>query len=274
MDIDDEFGLKASFQIIPERRYDVTPAFIENMLHRGFEVNVHDLYHDGNLFRDHEEFKRRAGKINNYVKHFHADGFRSGALYRNLNWYDSLHCSYDMSVPNVGHLDPQTGGCCTLMPYLVGKILEIPVTATQDYSLFHILSSYSTALWEEQCRMILAGHGLMSFIVHPDYIIDKKPNDTYRRLLKHLAHLREKFCVWTALPGEINSWWRTRLQLTIVPAGGTWRIEGDGKESARIAYAHLIDGKLRYSFEPSTSQFRSHSNTQGTVGITLLPVSN
>jgi hypothetical protein len=251
MDMDDDFGFKSSFQIVPERRYEVTEKFIEEIQRRGFEVNVHDLYHDGNLFRDRDEFLRRAGKINNYITKYGADGFRSGALYRNLHWYDAFKFSYDMSVPNVGHLDAQTGGCCTVMPYFVGKILEIPVTATQDYSLFHILGSYSTSLWEEQCRMILAGHGLINIIVHPDYIINKKSNNTYRRLLAHLAYLREKLFVWTALPGEINAWWRTRAELGLVADGPGWRIEGEGKEKARIAYAHVIDGRLKYSFEPS-----------------------
>jgi hypothetical protein len=129
-------------------------------------------------------------------------------------------------------------------------VLEIPVTVTQDYSLFHILGSYSTTLWEEQCRMILAGHGLISAIVHPDYIINKKSNNTYRRLLAHLSYLREKLFVWTALPGEINKWWRLRSQMTLVPDGAGWRIDGEGKERARIAYAHVVGGRLKYSFEP------------------------
>jgi hypothetical protein len=250
MDIDDEFGLKASFQVIPEKRYEVTTAFIEELQRRGFEVNIHDLYHDGNLFRDRKEFLRRAAKINGYLKKFNVTGFRSGALYRNLHWYDALNFSYDMSVPNVGHLDAQTGGCCTVMPYFVGKILEIPVTLTQDYSLFHILGSHSTSLWEEQCRMILAGHGLINVIVHPDYITDKKSNNTYRRLLAHIAYLREKFFVWATLPRQINEWWRMRSNMTLVADGRGWRIEGEGQERARIAYAHLVDGRLKYSFEP------------------------
>ena len=258
MDMDDEFGVKSSFQIVPEKRYEVTQAFLDDIRRRGFEVNVHDLYHDGNLFRNREEFLQQAEKINNYVKKFDADGFRSGALYRNLRWYDAFKFSYDMSVPNVGHLDAQTGGCCTIMPYFVGKILEIPVTATQDYSLFHILGSFSTTLWEEQCRMILAGHGLINVIVHPDYIINKKSNNTYRRLLGHLAYLREKLFVWTTIPGEINKWWRTRSELSLVPDGQGWRIEGEGSERARIAYAHLIDGRLKYSFE-AAPQSRANS---------------
>jgi hypothetical protein len=270
MNIDDEFGFKSSFQVVPERRYEVPHSYLAEFRKRGFEVNVHDLYHDGYLYRDREEFLRRAEKINHYLRKFGAAGFRSGALYRNLRWYDALMCSYDMSVPNVGHLDAQTGGCCTVMPYFIGKVLEIPVTVTQDYSLFHILGSYSTTLWEEQCRMILAGHGLISAIVHPDYIINKKSNNTYRRLLAHLAHLREKLFVWTTTPGEIDKWWRQRSEMTLTPDGSSWRIEGEGMERARVAYAHVVGGQLKYSFEsaPANGQQgarehagQSHVNT-------------
>jgi len=50
MDLDDEFGFKSSFQVIPENRYEVTGAFLDEFRKRGFEINVHDLNHDGNLF--------------------------------------------------------------------------------------------------------------------------------------------------------------------------------------------------------------------------------
>jgi hypothetical protein len=61
------------------------------------------------------------------------EGFRAAVLYRNPDWYDALTVAYDMSIPNVAQLDPQRGGCCTIFPYFIGNILEIPVTATQDY---------------------------------------------------------------------------------------------------------------------------------------------
>src|SRR5580700_9910875 len=102
------------------------------------------------------EFLRRAKHINLYGLKFGAEGFRSAVLYRNLDWYDALEFSYDMSVPNVAHLDPQQGGCCTVFPYFIGKVLELPVTATQDYSLFHILNDYSTSLWKRQISLIQA----------------------------------------------------------------------------------------------------------------------
>ncbi len=83
MDVNDSFGIKASFQVIPEERYHVTPAFLQSIRDRGFEVVVHDLNHDGRLFRDRAGFAERATKINAYGKQFRAAGFRAGVLYRN-----------------------------------------------------------------------------------------------------------------------------------------------------------------------------------------------
>src|SRR6202030_632200 len=110
---------------------------------RGFELNVHDLNHDGSLFENQTQFLHQASQINEHIRAFQSLGFRSGAMYRNQEWFREFDILYDMSVPNVAHLEPQHGGCCTVMPYQIGEILELPLTMTQDYSLFHILGDYS-----------------------------------------------------------------------------------------------------------------------------------
>jgi hypothetical protein len=246
MDIDDFYGVKSSFQLIPEERYELRPDLLETMRSRGFEINVHDINHDGSLFRDRKEFLKRVARINSYGKQFAAVGYRSGALYRNLDWYDSFDYSYDMSVPSVGHLDPQAGGCCTTKPYFIGKMLEIPVAATQDYTLFHILKQYSTELWERQIEMVQEQNGMMSFIVHPDYLIERRARKVYVSLLHLLKTLRSQANVWTALPRDVNDWWRKRDQMKLVRSGNQWRIEGPESHRARVAYATLDGDKVIY----------------------------
>ena len=249
MDIDDSFGMKASFQIIPEERYAVSAEFLESLQRRGFEVVVHDLNHDGHLYREREEFLRRAAKINQYREQYGVEGFRAAVLYRNQMWFDELKFSYDMSVPNVAHLDPQHGGCCTVMPYFIGDMVELPVTTTQDYMLFHVLNDYSIKLWKQQIEMIMEKHGLMSFIVHPDYITGDRERAVYLELLAHLAELRGTRNVWMTTPGEANRWWRQRAEMKLVEEGADLRIEGLGAERARIAYASEKDGRLVFTFE-------------------------
>jgi len=247
MDLDDSFGIKSAFQIVPEVRYEATVDFLDAFRKRGFEVNVHDLNHDGALFQDKDEFLRRAERINRYSKEFHTHGFRAGAMYRNQDWYSAFDFSYDMSVPNVAHLEPQRGGCCTVLPFFIGNILELPLTTAQDYSLFHILGDYSIDLWKQQIELILQQNGLVSFIVHPDYIIEKRAREVYLDLLGHLARLRADKKFSMALPSDVDRWWRSRSQMKLVPHGKSWRIEGPQSERARIAYASLEGDKLRYT---------------------------
>ena len=250
MDLDESYGIRAAFQVIPEKRYPVTAAFLEEIRARGHEINVQDLNHDGHLFRDYAEFRARAKRINQYGREFGANGFRSAVLYRNLDWYDHLEFEYDMTVPNTGHLDPQRGGCCTVFPYFIGDILELPVTATQDYSLFHILGDYTLDLWKAQAAGVQAKHGLLSFIIHPDYVLDPKARKTYQSLLEFLAERRAEGGMWTATPNQINQWWRLRSRMKLVHKHGAWRIEGPGSERAVLAYAGIRDGGIEYTREP------------------------
>jgi hypothetical protein len=253
MDLNDSFRIKSSFQIIPEKRYPVSDSFLSSFHQRGFELNVHDLNHDGYLFADREQFSRRAAKINQYVQQFGASGFRSAVMYRNIDWFDQLDISYDMSIPNMAHLDPQKGGCCTVLPFFVGKILELPVTTTQDYSLFHILNKYSIELWKEQIDLIREKHGLISFIVHPDYIIASKARGVYTQLLEYLSDIRSRGETWMALPREVAAWWRLRSKLTLVKNGNSWHIDGEGSERARLAYAILDGDTVTYELDQARS---------------------
>lgn len=253
MAIDASYKVPSSFQVIPGARYTVTPAILSAITSAGFEVNVHDLTHDGHLFDDHAQFQRSADKINQFVARFESKGFRSGALYRNQAWFERFDFAYDMSVPNVAHLDPQHGGCCTVMPYFIGEILELPVTATQDYSLFHILESYSQDLWRQQIDLVLQQHGLLNFIVHPDYLDTPQAHLCYTGLLAEFSRLREEAGLWVPLPGEVDTWWRQRNKMRLVRDGQDWILEGEGSERARVAYATLLNGELAYVFPDEMS---------------------
>lgn len=246
MDLNDSFGIKSSFQVVPEERYDVPSDWLKLIASRGFEVNIHDLNHDGHLFDNRDEFLRRVARINSYGKQFGALGFRSGVLYRNQAWMNALEFEYDMSVPNVAHLDPQRGGCCSVMPYLNGNLVELPVTCTQDYSLFNILEEFSIDLWKTQIASIAKINGMASFIVHPDYVIDNRARDTYSQLLAHLGQLRRENKIWLPLPRDVARWWRDRSQMRLVRSPHGWTIEGPSSHRARLAFARKVGSEIVY----------------------------
>ena len=258
MDVDEEFGIAASFQIIPERRYGITHRFVDSLKRRGFEVNLQDLNHDGRLYSSgFEEFSRRIDRINSYAREFETAGFRSAILYRRQEWFHLFDFAYDMSVPNTARYDPQRGGCCTVMPYFIGSILELPLTTSQDYTVFHYLKSYSLDLWREQIRSILSKHGLISFIFHPDYLIDRRALDIYKELLRELGKLRSTKTLWIARPGEVNRWWRNRAAMRLSFKSGEWVIEGPDRERARVAFAFLEDDRIVYTLPDLSSSLVS-----------------
>lgn len=246
MELDESYGFKASFQVVPEERYEVPGEYVREIRDRGFEFNVHDLNHDGRLYLERDDFLRRAARINAFARKYNCRGFRAGSMYRNQDWYDTFEFSYDMSVPNVAHLDPMRGGCCTVMPYFVGKILELPVTTAQDYTLFHILNDYSPELWKQQLALLRERHGLMSFISHPDYLVEARARSVYSSLLDYLQTITVRENTWAALPGDVDTWWRARNEMRLVQQGNEWEIVGPGKERARVAYACLDRGRVVY----------------------------
>src|SRR4030095_6727393 len=78
MDLDDSAGIKSSFQLVPEGRYPIPEELLAEIRHRGFEINIHDLNHDGMLFSSHERFLRRAAQIQAHGVRYGALGVRSG----------------------------------------------------------------------------------------------------------------------------------------------------------------------------------------------------
>jgi hypothetical protein len=257
-DIDASFGMKSAFQVVPEERYEVPPEFLDMLRAKGAEINVHGLNHDGKLFADRQNFLKQAPKINLYLKQYNAAGFRSPVMYRNLEWYPELDFSYDMSVPNVAHLDPQRGGCCTVMPYFTGNQLQLPLTTTQDYHLFNILESRSLDLWKQQIDLILEKHGLLSFNIHPDYIKMPPFNGLYESLLEYLQEVCKERNIWIAQPAEVNKWWRARREMQLaMNAQNAIEVVGPEANRAVVAYARIEGDRIAYEVPQTEDAFQS-----------------
>jgi peptidoglycan/xylan/chitin deacetylase (PgdA/CDA1 family) len=244
LELEKRYGIRSAFELVPEVRYEISDKVVEAIRAAGSEVCIHGLNHDGRLFDNEQEFRRRAKLINEYAAKYDAVGFRSPIMYRNPNWYDAWKFSYDMSLPNAAHLDPQRGGCCTLFPYFIGDVLELPLTTIQDYPLYHVLQSDPMAMWRKQTDAIMARHGLASFIIHPDYNMEPEKQELYCELLAMLRKNADEKRLWLALPKEVDAWWRQRHAMTLVQEGGRWMIRGAGSERASIAWATLRDGEL------------------------------
>lgn len=215
-ELDRGFGFLPSFQLVPEGRYPVAPELVRSLRDSGCEVALHGLNHDGRLFSSEDEFRSRLRRIRQYGEDLGIGGFRSPVLYRNPRLMKELPFAYDMSYPTVAHLDPQRGGCCTVFPFWLGNVVEIPLTTSQDYTLFHLLNADALKVWQQQIERIVRWKGLISLNIHPDYILAEDKRRVYCRLLELLQETAAKHRLWVARPREVSDWWRRR---TGVPAG-------------------------------------------------------
>ena len=126
MQVEMGFGLRSSFNFVPEGGYRVPIELREELTRNGFEIGIHDLRHDGRLFASRREFDRSTPRINHYLKDWGAVGFRSGFMFHNLEWLHALNIDYDMSTFDTDPFEPQPEGRHTIFPFWVPAPASTP----------------------------------------------------------------------------------------------------------------------------------------------------
>lgn len=179
-------GLRSSFNFIPEGGYRVPKELRDWLIANGFEVGVHDLRHDGKLYRSRRGFMRNAALINGYLKDWNATGFRSGFMLNELDWLHDLNIRYDASTFDTDPFEPQPHGQNTIFPFWISKpasssqaaapdqarrgYVELPYTLPQDSTLFLLLREKTPEIWLRKLDWIARHGGLALVNVHPDYV--------------------------------------------------------------------------------------------------------
>jgi hypothetical protein len=182
---------------------------LRELADRGFEVGVHGLQHDRSLFASRRAFDSQRPGLVALRDRLGAVGFRSPSIYRVFEWMSDLPFDYDCSIPNSDPWEAQPGGCCSVWPFFIGDLVELPYTLAQDHTLFTLLRHRSPALWLQVASQIEREYGLIQVIAHPDdgYLGDPVKRGYYA---EWLAAMAERERVWRALPRDVASWWRGR----------------------------------------------------------------
>jgi peptidoglycan/xylan/chitin deacetylase (PgdA/CDA1 family) len=199
----------------------VDPLLRQFLVERGFEVGLHGLNHNGNLFRSKNHFLKRVNAINGYLREWQAVGFRTPSMYHNLDWIHELEIEYDSSTFDTDPFEPQPDGIGTVFPLWCKDgadskgYVELPYTLPQDYLLFILMKESTTNIWKEKLAWLVENGGMALFITHPDYMnstknrceIDEYPIAYYEEFLKFV---KEKYegDYWQALPREVARFWK------------------------------------------------------------------
>lgn len=237
IELERRYGFVSAWNFVAEW-YPIPDGLFDEVRAAGCEIGLHGILHDGKLFSDRATFEANLPKIAHYMKAWNVVGFRSPATGRNAAWMHELPVEYDSSFPDSDPFEPQPGGCCSIMPFFFGDVVELPITLTQDHTVFEILRSPGIELWRRKTEWLRANHGLVNIIVHPDYVVEQRYLDRYEAFLAYLAGLGD---VWHALPRDAARWWREREGLRI---GDDGRVAGRTGFCASAAYACERDGRL------------------------------
>jgi predicted glycosyltransferase len=220
MELEKSLGFRSSFNFIAED-YRLFPELRLYLEQQGFEVGVHGLHHNVNLFKSKTTFQESAKRINQYLKDWQSVGFRAPSMYHNLDWIGDLDIQYDSSTFDTDPFEPQPDGVGTIFPFWVSGnqtqkgYIELPYTLPQDHSLFVIMGEKNIDIWKQKLDWIAEHGGMALLITHPDYMnfsersksIEKYPVEYYRNFLDYLRkYYTDQY--WLASPNEVTKFWR------------------------------------------------------------------
>lgn len=205
-DLEERHGFRSSFNLVPAR-YPLDRGILRDLRDRGFEVGVHDLNHDGKLFRSEATFTQRAARINGHLREMEAAGFRAALTHRQPAWMQQLDVAYDLSFFDTDPYEPIPGGTMSLWPFLLGRFVELPYTLVQDYTLISVLGERSPRVWLEKVDFLEAHRAMALVNSHPDYLRAPVTGRVYEEFLDAMA---ARTGYWHALPREVARWWGLR----------------------------------------------------------------
>ena len=247
-EIERRHGLVSCWNFVAED-YPIPSGTFESLRDEGCEIGLHGIKHDGKLFQSRARFEADLPKIHSYLERWDAVGLRSPATHRRAPWMHELGCLYDSSFPDTDPFEPQPGGCCSILPFMFGDVVELPMTMVQDHTLWEILQRRTADLWRQKAAWIVANHGLINLNTHPDYFIDDARLAMYDELLGFLA--AQDHC-WHALPRDVAAWWRDRAGMSCQASGAAVpEIAGDRDDRAAVWWASDRGGALAFDLARS-----------------------
>jgi peptidoglycan/xylan/chitin deacetylase (PgdA/CDA1 family) len=208
IEVEQRQGFVSSWNFVAEW-YPIEAGLFDHIRASGCEIGLHGIRHDGKLFESRANFDADLPAIRHYLAEWDAAGFRSPATHRNADWMPDLGALYDSSFPDTDPFEPQGGGCCSIHPFMLGDLVELPITLVQDHTLWEILREDTIDLWTSKSDWIIANGGLINLITHPDYLDTPARLRMYEEFLEYLAGYQDG---WYAQPREVASWWRTRAE--------------------------------------------------------------
>lgn len=247
LEVEQRYGFTSSWNFCA-KQYPIPHGLFDDLRRAGCEIGLHGIRHDGKLFASRASFESNLPTIHRYLGDWQVEGFRSPSTHRRAGWMPDLGCAYDSSFPDTDPFEPMAGGCCSIFPFFIDGMVELPITLAQDHTLFEILGDRSIASWTSKSEWIIRHHGLINLLVHPDYMLSAERLALYDEFLLFLSRQEGG---WHALPSDVARWWRTRSALDPGAVAGLEATEEDPSGLRPTpSYAREESGQVTFDVAP------------------------
>jgi peptidoglycan/xylan/chitin deacetylase (PgdA/CDA1 family) len=227
-ELEEKHGFRSAWNV-PLAQYELDWPRIERMRARGFEFGAHGLSHDGRLFRSRADFDGLVPELQRLAREHRLRGFRSPSTLRRAEWIRTMDFDFDSSFADTDPYEPQPGGSCSLFPFHLGDMIELPYTLPQDHTLINLLRHDPLSVWTMKAEWIASLGGMILTLTHPDYSGKQPYLGAYERLLERLTAIESS---WRALPSEVAAWWQRRSRMRLSISGNEQVISGDDTTGA------------------------------------------
>jgi len=215
VEIEEEFGLHSCWYVVG-KHYRLDFSLLDGLLKRGFEIGLHGYNHDNKLpFLAGTEIEAKLKECLPLIRKLDMKGFRSPSLLRTKRLMERVSnlFQYDSSFPDTGLFPTRGNGCCSIFPFLVEKLVVLPVTLPPDGTLLSLGFSPERILdmWLRKLDWIKKVGGMALLLTHPEPQLsgNRAMLEIYRRFLREIS--RDKGA-WLALPWQVASHWRERAK--------------------------------------------------------------
>jgi hypothetical protein len=191
-------GMVSSWGFVPEITWP-TEDLVRTLVAESCEAYWHDIHHDGKLAYQAPEAIRMAFARVDARSPWAMEllrSFRSGQLLMSEALMAALSERFDvdLSIPDTERGGPYgaIAGCGTVIPFLIGPILEIPLSLPQDVFLeqvYRLSPDERLGLWQAKIEHVVSVGGVAVLNTHPKWVNPARPEmwAIYVRLLEWVA---------------------------------------------------------------------------------------
>src|SRR5262249_35574377 len=191
--IEEAAGAQSTSYIVP-CAWTVDASLVGELTSRGHDVGVHGYDHSNRTpFADADERARRLDAGSDFGARHGATGYRAPSLLRTRALLRDLgpRFRYDSSIPTAGGLFPTpNNGCATARPFVLERIVELPVSLPRDGMLRFLgyRPDEIVGLWIRCAELIAKSGGVVVLLTHCErrFTGHAPMLDAYRRFVAYV----------------------------------------------------------------------------------------